>query len=142
MTLTELEYPSFHGYMKVGADIIGNHTHFARSGQKMSEEEEAVPEQEEGEGEEEAEVLSPGSSGEGSLVAPDDIEEGLAKLASNLEVPLTTLQAMAESEDGMLLLSKVAEHLDEKENDIKEYEGALKELTLSITQQQAEQTCE
>lgn len=124
-------------------DIIQNHTHFACSLEKMSEEEEAVPEQEaEAEGEEEmeeAEVLSPGSSGGVSSTAPDEAEESLdIKLARILELPQTTLQAMAESEDGRLLLEKVAEHLDGKEEEIKEYEGALKELTLSMTQEQVD----
>lgn len=94
----------------------------------MSEEEE-VPE---------TAVLSQESTGSDSVEEPDESEQSLQVLARCLELPLETVQTVCSgTEEGQLLLLKMAQHLGKME----EYENTVEELTQALSSQRQEGWC-
>ena len=80
---------------------------------------------------------SSGSNPEGEEET-SDFEQNLEHLVKILQLPINTLQSVAESEQGKFMIEKIVEHLNEKYSEIEDYESALNEVTVSMSQLSSE----
>ena len=64
--------------------------------------------------------------------------QDLGDLVQALQLPLDSLQLVAASEQGSLVLDRVREQLLQKNRELEEYESALNDLTQSMNQQACE----
>ena len=89
-----------------------------------------------------AAVVTPQGSPGGDATSPQSgsWDQSLHALSHSLELPVESLQSLGGSEEGKLLLQRVAQHHSAKENELEEYENTVKDLTQALSTQQQEGT--
>lgn len=81
-----------------------------------------------------ADTLSQDTSGSSLSTETDESEQNYQQLGRSLELPMEKLRSIGESEEGKLVLDKVVQHLNEKYNEIEDYESALNDFAENMNQ--------
>lgn len=81
--------------------------------------------------------LVEGEGSDSNLTAESETSENkFHRFGQSLDFPEEVLEAVAETDQGKLLLDKVIEHLEDKDRQIEEYQSALNDFVQNMSQQQ------